>query len=105
MKLPDIDPSSLPQHVQAMIEQGAEWQSLHEEDFLIRMPVSDIQAERQKRHAQVMLVAYRKYSEKSQEILKRLEKGMITEEEAKEMLSEAHKVVETLKERQKDLYK
>ena len=101
MRLPDIDPASLPDHVQAMIDQGAEWQSLHEEDFLIRMPVSDIQAERQKREAQVMLLAYRKYTEKTQEILKRLEKRLITEDEAKQLLSEAHKVIDILRENQK----
>lgn len=105
MKLPDIDPSTLPEHVQEMIGNGAAWQSLHEEDFLIRMPVSNDAAGIQKRHAQVMLVAYRKYAENSQAILKRLEKKKITEEEAKELLTEAHRVVETLKERQKHLYK
>ena len=44
-----------------------------------------------------MLVAYRKYMEATNAILKKVEKKVITEDQAKELLVEAHKFYEAIR--------
>ena len=98
MNLPYIDPKDLPESVREKIgDSNFYWESLHDEDFLIDFPVTEQIAEKQKRQAQVMLVAYRKYMEATNAILKKVEKKVITEDQAKELLVEAHKFYEAIR--------
>jgi len=104
MNLPYIDPKELPESVREKIgDSNFHWESLHDEDFLIDFPVTEQMAEKQKRQAQVMLVAYRKYLEATKSILKKVEKKVITEDQAKELLAEAHKFYETIKDSNQSL--
>lgn len=104
MRLPYISPDDLPKEVREKIEgQDYHWESLHEEDFLVKFPVSAEAAEKQKRKAQIIFVAYRKYVEETKVIQKKLEKNSLTEEEASELMQEAYKVYASIKEETKKL--
>jgi len=104
MRLPYIDPDDLPKEVKEKIEgKDYHWESIHEEDFLVKFPVSFEAAEKQKRKAQIVFVAYRRYVEDTKEIMRRLEKKSITEEEATNLIQEAYKVYLSVKEASKNL--
>lgn len=104
MRLPEIDSNDLPKEIKEKLEgQDFHWESIHEEDFLIKFPVTPEVAEKQKRKSQIIFVAYRKYVEETKKIQKKLEKNSITEEEASELVQEAYKVYASIKEETKNL--
>lgn len=89
MKLPKINHEDLPKEVQDLVDTGAEFESIIDQDFAIDFPVGPEQHKSGRIESARKLVLHRRWAEEMTALYKRYESGKIGKEEAERLMQEA----------------
>jgi len=89
MELPKINFEDLPDEVKELVKDGAEFESIVDEDFALDFPIGPEQHKTMKVDSAKRLVLHRRWVEEMERLYKRYESGRITKEEADRLMREA----------------
>tara|TARA_Y100000004_G_scaffold85867_1_gene96296 strand:- start:127 stop:426 length:300 start_codon:yes stop_codon:yes gene_type:complete len=89
MKLPEINFDDLPDEVKALVEGGAEFDSIVDGNIAIDFPIGPEEHKKMKIDSARKLVLHRRWVEEMEVLYKRYESGKITREEAERLAKEA----------------
>lgn len=89
MKLPKINFDDLPDEVKTLVENGAEFNSLSDENFAVDFPIGPEEHKQMKVDSARKLVLHRRWTEEMKSLYDRYETGKITKEDAERLMQEA----------------